>query len=201
MLPSAIKSRPVYQRLAVDGDGRRHLVVSDAPRPLAAIIDGTEDAAAPLAYWVVAGTPGVDAQPEPAPAGGNAPLLETRSFRAAAQLFDRLAHRLERETVGLRLYAVGEEGFIWEVAKRARAAGLDAYECHTAHAGSLRRRVFCVHCKTITDGVTTSLAACAGCGAQLAVRDHFSRTHAAFMGVQADAEAPGELPPVEELFP
>lgn len=201
MLISNIKSRPVYERLAVDAAGRRHLVVSDAPRPLAGIIDGTESVEGPLAYWVVAGTSTVDGQPDHAPAGSNAAPVETRAFRATAHLFDRLSHRLGQETVGLRLYAVGEEGFIWEVARRARAAGLETYECRTAHAGSLRRRVFCVHCKTITEGVTTSLAACAGCGAQLVVRDHFSRTHAAFMGVQADAEAPGDLPPVEELFP
>ncbi|WGD28856.1 dimethylamine monooxygenase subunit DmmA family protein [Ancylobacter sp. WKF20] len=200
MLISNIKSRPVYERLAIDGAGRRHLVLSDAPRPLGEVIDGTESAGAPLAYWVVAGTSAVDGQPQTGPAG-NAAEVETRAFRAAAHLFDRLTHRLGQETVGLRLYAVGEEGFIWEVAKLARAAGLETEECRTAHAGSLRRRVFCVHCKTITEGVTTSLAACAGCGAQLVVRDHFSRSHAAFMGVQADAEAPGDLPPVEELFP
>ena len=35
---------------------------------------------------------------------------------------------------------------------------------------------------------------CPGCGAQLFVRDHFSRRLAAFMGVKVDAEAPGEFP-------
>lgn len=201
MLISNIKSRPVYEPLRLDPAGRRHLVLSDAPRPLADIIEGVETAGEPVGYWVVAGTSAVDGQPCPAPASGNVSPVESRSFRATAHLFDRLVHRLGRETVGFRLYAIGEEGFIWEAARLAREAGLDSYECRTAHAGSMRRRVFCVHCKTITEGVTTSLAACAGCGAQLVVRDHFSRTHAAFMGVQADAEAPGELPPVEELFP
>jgi hypothetical protein len=32
------------------------------------------------------------------------------------------------------------------------------------------------------------------------VRDHFSRRLAAFMGVQADAENPGELPQPEQLY-
>ncbi|GAB4070797.1 hypothetical protein KHC28_05740 [Ancylobacter sonchi] len=201
MLVSDIKSRPVYERLGVDASGRRHLVVSDAPRPLAEVIDGADSAAAPLGYWVVAATSAVDAQPQAEPATGNAVPLERRAFRAVPHLLDRLSHRLAQETVGFRLYAVGEEGFVWNVAKLAREAGLEAAECRTAHAGSLRRRVFCVHCKTITEDVTTSLAACDGCGAHLVVRDHFSRHLAAFMGVQADAEAPGELPPVEELFP
>ena len=32
------------------------------------------------------------------------------------------------------------------------------------------------------------------------VRDHYSRRLAAYMGVMADAEAPGELPPLKEVF-
>lgn len=201
MLVSDIKSRPVYERLSLDPAGRRHLVLGDAPRPLAEVIDGTDGTTAPLGYWTVAATSGVDGQPALQPAFGNAAGLEQRAFRAVPHLLDRLSHRLARETVGLRLYAVGEEGFIWDVARLAREAGMETAECRTAHAGSLRRRVFCVHCKTLTEGATTSLKACDGCGAPLVVRDHFSRTHAAFMGVQADAEAPGELPPVEEIFP
>ncbi len=61
------------------------------------------------------------------------------------------------------------------------------------------RRVFCNHCRTITEGVTTTIVACAGCQAQLLVRDHFSRRLNAFAGVQVDAEAPGEIPPIEAL--
>ncbi|MDQ0509883.1 dimethylamine monooxygenase subunit DmmA family protein [Ancylobacter amanitiformis] len=201
MLISDIKSRPVYERLSLDGAGRRHLVLSDAPRPLGEVIDGTDGADAPLGYWIVAATSAVDAQPQAEAAPGNAAPVEWRAFRAASHLLDRLSHRLAQETVGLRLYAIGEEGFIWDVARMAREAGLEPSECFTAHAGSLRRKVFCVHCKTVTSGVTTSIAVCEGCGAHLVVRDHFSRMHAAFMGVQADAEAPGELPPVEEVFP
>lgn len=201
MLISDIKSRPVYERLSLDGAGRRHLVLSDAPRPLAEVIDGTDGANAPIGYWVVAATSAVDAQPQAGAPGANAAPVETRAFRAVSHLLDRLSHRLARESVGLRLYAIGEEGFVWDVARLAREAGLEPSECFTAHAGSLRRNVFCVHCKTVTEGATTTITVCAGCGAHLVVRDHFSRFHAAFMGVQADAEAPGELPPAEEVFP
>jgi hypothetical protein len=58
-----------------------------------------------------------------------------------------------------------------------------------------------VHCRTLNDGVTGNVFACAGCGASLFVRDHFSARLAAFMGVQVDAEAPGEVPPIEPLYP
>lgn len=50
------------------------------------------------------------------------------------------------------------------------------------------------------EGVTTSIVTCTGCGAPLFVRDHFSRRLAAFMGVQVDAEVPGEVPEAEELY-
>jgi uncharacterized paraquat-inducible protein A len=65
--------------------------------------------------------------------------------------------------------------------------------------GQPERRVSCVHCRTINPGVTTTLVTCAGCGVTLSVRDHFSRLHNAWMGVQCDAEAPGDLPLVEDL--
>jgi hypothetical protein len=60
--------------------------------------------------------------------------------------------------------------------------------------------VFCNHCRTITEGVTTNVVACAGCNAALFVRDHFSKRLNAFAGVQVDAEAPGEIPAIEELY-
>ncbi|HSI39047.1 MAG TPA: dimethylamine monooxygenase subunit DmmA family protein [Xanthobacteraceae bacterium] len=200
MLVSDIKSRPVYSRLSIDAAGRRHLVLSDAPRPLEAAIDGVHAAAGAIDYWFIAATSTVDGRPAPEPAAGKDAPIERRAFRALPHLLDRLSHRLAQETVGLRLYSVGEEGFIWDIARLARDAGLEEAELRSCHAGSLRRTVFCVHCKTRTPQVTTSLAVCEGCGAHLVVRDHFSRGLAAFMGVQADAEAPGELPPAEELF-
>jgi dimethylamine monooxygenase subunit C len=60
--------------------------------------------------------------------------------------------------------------------------------------------VYCVHCRASNEGVTTNVVRCGGCGRHLLVRDHYSRRLAAYMGVMADAEAPGELPPVREVF-
>jgi len=201
MLVSDIKSRPLYSRLRFDPAGQRHLVISDAVRPLGDVIDGVEDTQAPIAFWTVVGRDDIDSAPNPHPLPTNGAPIETRAFRAASHLFDRLDHRLAQESVGLRLYVMGEEGFIWDVMRRSRAAGLEADECRSMHAGSLSRRVFCVHCKTMNERVTLSIAACTGCGAQMVVRDHFSKRLAAFMGVKADAEVAGELPPIEELFP
>jgi hypothetical protein len=60
--------------------------------------------------------------------------------------------------------------------------------------------VWCTHCHGFTEQVTTNVVPCAGCGRHLLVRDHFSRRLGAFMGVMVDAEAPGEIPAIEEVF-
>ena len=100
-----------------------------------------------------------------------------------------------------RLYVQGTEPFVWSAAGLATQAGFSRSQLQLAHAGSQRRRVWCTHCHGFTEGVTTNLVDCAGCGRHLLVRDHFSRRHGAFMGVMVDAEQPGVRPAVQELFP
>jgi DNA-directed RNA polymerase subunit RPC12/RpoP len=184
------KSRPVYDKLRIDPQGRTHLIVTD----LEAIPDDAIGAGLGLSNiksWVVArAAPGIAA----APPG-------SRAFRSVADLRSHLSHHLAREPVGLRLYAVGTEAFLWDVANTARAAGMGSDEVFLSQAGSLRRRVYCTHCKSMNEEVTTSIATCRACGARLFVRDHFSRRLAAFMGVMVDAEVPGEIPEIEVLYP
>jgi len=111
-----------------------------------------------------------------------------------------LPARLARERMGLRLYALGTEPFLWDVAGIAEAAGMGCAEIQLQHAGSLRRRVQCVHCATVIEDVTTSIVPCPGCHAALFVRDHFSRALAAFQGVRVDAEIPGDIPTPEPIY-
>lgn len=173
-----IKSRPLYRPLRPDAQGRAHLLLCDGPGAPAAALD--EPAAFDrVETWTL---------------GGN-------GFADQGAMLAALRARLDGESVGLRLYAAGAEPFLWDVAAVARQAGMGAGEVFLCHAGTLRRRVQCVHCKTMLEGVTASLAACPGCGATLFVRDHFSARLSAFMGVRVDAEVPGELPEAEELYP
>ena len=78
--------------------------------------------------------------------------------------------------------------------------GIDHRSVLTEHSGSAARRVQCVHCKHVCEGVTTSLVECEGCGLLLLVRDHYSRRLAAFQGVCINAEDQSEQVPVEEVF-
>lgn len=186
-MTSEIKSRPIYQQFQLAPRGRHHLIVAELP----ALPEYLDLAGKPVEIWLV-GTraPGIAIEP-----AGNG-----RGFRSAADLLVHLRHRLTREPVGLRLYAIGTEAFLWDVMNIGQEAGLGADEVALTHEGSLRRRVYCIHCKTTIDNVTTNIVTCTGCGARLFVRDHFSRRLGAFMGVMADAEAPGVLPAVEAIY-
>jgi len=193
-MDQGIKSRPRYARLPWDESGARHLLVTDlAAVPPDTLAEGFDLAAVPV-WSVIARS---DLPPDPSAADRHP---HSQQFRSAAQLLARLRVTLAQETMGLRLYVVGSETFLWDVAALGREAGLGTQEIRLAQAGNARRRVICTHCKTTIAEVTTNLVTCPGCGASLFVRDHFSRIHGAFMGVQVDAEIPGERPTAEELY-
>lgn len=186
--PSTITSRPTYQSLQpVPGPGRHWLVlqagnVSDTLRVEMA------QAFAPVherlrTLWVGAG--------------------DTAALATALPDMAALQQALAQQPVQVsdRLYVLGTEPFLWSVAAVASQAGWTAGQWQLCHAGSLQRRVWCTHCHGFTEGVTTSIVACAGCGRSLLVRDHFSKRHGAFMGVMVDAEVPGAVPQAEEVFP
>ena len=77
---------------------------------------------------------------------------------------------------------------------------LNRDEIRAEECGSPARRVHCIHCRAATEDVTTNIVQCVDCQRWLVVRDHYSRRLAAYMGVMIDAEVPGELPPIEEVF-
>lgn len=103
--------------------------------------------------------------------------------------------------MGTQLYLAGSEGLMGAVAAVALAAGLPLDAMQMEHRGSLARRMQCVHCKGITEDVTTDPFTCSHCGLTLFVRDHFSRRLGAFQGVCVDAETPGIVPPSQEIRP
>jgi dimethylamine monooxygenase subunit C len=194
MADQGIKSRPVYQPVGLDASGARHLLVVDGPSP------PPEGLRSELGAFPEVWTVARDGRQPPsrymAAAPGGAHV-----FRSLAFLFDALKRRLAKETMGFRLYAIGSETFLADVASLGVAAGLSRSEMALGHVGSLSRRIYCVHCQALTEGVTANVVTCSGCGASLFVRDHFSVRLAAFMGVQIDAEEPGLLPPIETLYP
>lgn len=201
MLVAGIKSRPVYGGLDIDANARRHLFALEGEGALAL---ADQAAAAGGAFlpksdilYVPAGSRGRDHDRTLAALGADtlwvAPTIPV--------LLNRLDAMLEHARMGTRLYIAGTEGFIGQAMQVALNHGIDHASIRCEHRGSAARRVQCVHCKGITDNVTTSPFTCTHCGLALLVRDHYSRRIGAFQGVNIDAEEPGTAPPPQEIFP
>ncbi|MCG5076078.1 dimethylamine monooxygenase subunit DmmA family protein [Paraburkholderia tagetis] len=199
MMTSPITSRPVYAALEADPQGTQHWLLSsgateaDRARVLKAL---STLGAAPLEVW------SVDEDLAHAGAGSvcAVPHAVARRFDGERELLGALGEALRCARVGIRIYALGTEPFIGSVRQIAEQAGVAPEAVRVEHSGSLQRRVYCIHCRAMNEGVTTNVTPCGGCGRKLLVRDHFSRRLAAFMGVQADAEVPGELPVIEHAY-
>ncbi|MBX5146465.1 dimethylamine monooxygenase subunit DmmA family protein [Rhizobium lentis] len=200
MLVAGIKSRPVYSGLTIQPRARRHIFALEGEGAKALLdqqpaLDETVLSRSEILY-VARGSQGTGLDEALRRLGADmfftAPTIATLLFRLKGSL--ATAH------MGTRLYLSGTEGFIGQAMLVALDYGMDHASIITEHRGSLARRVQCVHCKGITDDVTTSPFACSHCGLSLLVRDHYSRRLAAFQGVNIDAEDPGSGPDPEELF-
>jgi hypothetical protein len=195
-MTSPNKSRPVYAPLDADLRGTAHWLITsgatdeDRTRAVAAL-----SRVAPLEVWMVeANAARVGAGSLPTSAGA------PRRFDDEQSLLAALEPAMRDACIGIRIYALGSEPFIWSVRQLAERYAIAPEAVHLAHSGSLYRRVYCIHCRTLNEHVTSNVVACEGCERHLFVRDHFSRRLAAFMGVQADAEVPGELPECEQIY-
>jgi hypothetical protein len=198
MIEPTIKSRPVYGRLTPQA-GRDHLFIADA-EGAAAILELA--AAAPEGFFADARIVFI---PRETGAGFPDRLRALRPLQyhegpSIAAALPRLKQMLASARMGLRLYLAGTEGLIGQAMQVALEAGIDHSSIQTEHRGSLARRVQCVHCKGITEEVTTQPATCSHCGLLLLVRDHYSRRIAAFQGVCINAEDRSEIPAAQEIF-
>ena len=196
VFPPAIPSRPVYGVLTLQS-GPAHLIVADG-EGAAAVVKMLAGADIPAGCHILY-TPGPNGCDQTADLRA---LHGVQLFRSPsiATLLPRLQKLLADAHMGVRIYAAGTEGLIAQVARAAADAGFPYEAVQTEHRGSTLRRVQCVHCKGITENVAFDPFPCSHCGLQLFVRDHFSRRHAAFQGVNIDAEDPGLVPAAVERF-
>lgn len=193
-------SRPVYKGLKPDPHAKHNLIAAEA------------EGAAAVLEMAAGCPPGFFARSAvlycPRGAAGKGyeeklQALNPASFWESPTIptsMARLRGALLNAHMGTRLYAAGTEPFIGSVLQEAINAGIDYKSVLTEHRGSAARRVQCVHCKGCTENVTQTPFKCSHCGLMLFVRDHYSRRIGAFQGVCVDAEVPGEIPPVEDLY-
>jgi len=201
MLVAGIKSRPVYGGLSVDPNARRHLFALEGEGALALTEEAARSGADFLKnadiLYVASGSRAADHDKALTALGADTFWLSP----TVPVLLNRLNVMLGQAKMGTRLYVAGTEGFIGQAMQVALNHGIDHASIRCEHRGSAARRVQCVHCKGVTDNVTTSPYICTHCGLSLLVRDHYSRRIGAFQGVNIDAEEPGTAPQPEELFP
>jgi NAD(P)H-flavin reductase len=199
MLITGIKSRPVYDELTPMTKGLSHVAAAQGSggAPLVRLLDEMDSdqlAATTVLYSTESFT-------------GQNYLADIEKFNvrdlivfpsnaAAVQGLDAF---LATTQMGTRLYISGSEGFIGTSMQVATSYGVNRDEVLREHAGSFVRRVWCAHCSHYSENVTRRIFQCPGCGLNLIVRDHYSGRLAAFQGVKADGEVPGELPENEEL--
>jgi predicted RNA-binding Zn-ribbon protein involved in translation (DUF1610 family) len=196
----SILSRPTYGELG-PRPGRAHLFVADGEGAEAVLdcLDRAPDRAALLGSAHVIYCPGPNGADLFDRFAGARPAQAYRAPSFAAAL-PRLRHTLGQLRMGTQVYLAGTEGLIGQALREVMEAGLPHTAVQTEHRGSTVRRVQCVHCKGITENVTTDPFQCSHCGLWLFVRDHYSRRLAAFQGVNIDAEDPGTVPPALERF-
>ena len=115
------------------------------------------------------------------PAGAALVTLDDPSSREA-----RISEALTEAGMDSAFYIAGPELFLWQTANRLRQAGVENRRIQQEVAGSVARRVYCVICGKMNEQVTTTIHRCHHCGLELTVRDHFSRSLEAYMGVIAD---------------
>ncbi|APJ04857.1 dimethylamine monooxygenase subunit DmmA family protein [Silvanigrella aquatica] len=116
-------------------------------------------------------------------------------------LFFAVENMLPEMFMGLRIYVVGSENFIWTVSKIADKYGYDDSNIIKELTNTLARSVYCTHCKLIMNDINTNIIKCFGCNKVLIIREHFSRRLGAYMGVMVNAESAYDFPKVEEIFP
>jgi dimethylamine monooxygenase subunit C len=203
MLVTGIKSKPVYAPLQADTRGRYHLMLGMGvgAAPLLRVIFEMQSAAARVLkntrvlYVPDGGSAAPEIERFRAAAVGN-----VQTFLGTPALLEQFRSTLGRSLMGTRLYVAGPESFIGLAMKIALEFNLNKDEIRAEECGTLARRVYCIHCRATTETVRTNIVQCIGCARWLLVRDHYSRRLAAYMGVMVDAEAPGELPPLKEMF-
>jgi len=98
------------------------------------------------------------------------------------------------------VYVSGTESFIWDVHNLLIKKGLLTEQISLMQPSSTARRVFCTHCYTIMESVTHTPVTCVGCQRPLLVRDHFSRMHGAYVGLNVNAEDENDIPEKEALL-
>lgn len=192
-----IRSKPIYQTLSWQDKALAHVVVARGAGGMAVLqLFQQMTPQQPVTVFYVRGNDG-DYSAMLARVAGDG----FRVFEAEQDALYAFYRMLSDCRMGTRFYVAGTESFMWSVGKLASLHDVQDSEIMRELCHSLARPVYCVHCKTTMTDVTTNIVSCRHCARKLFVRDHFSRHLGAYMGLMIDAENPGDVPAIEEIYP
>tara|TARA_R110002050_G_scaffold71891_3_gene154752 strand:+ start:149963 stop:150565 length:603 start_codon:yes stop_codon:yes gene_type:complete len=194
-----IRSKPVYTSLLWHEKATSHLVIAEGDGGMAVLklLQQKYPTQIVRGFFVKS----ADSSKNYADIISNLAPDEFTVFTNANDALTALKTKLPDCYMGTRFYVAGSEGFIWQVAKELYDVGVQDDDIDKELCGTLARTVYCVHCKAMTQNAHHNIVTCTGCQRQLFVRDHFSRRLGAYMGLMVDAEEPGILPTIDEVYP
>ena len=195
--PDSIISRPVYGELE-PRVGTSHLMIADGEggHAILDVLSKADDGFLAATHIIYIPKDTGDKYASPLEGLGAKQCYVGPSYEAAVPRIQRV---LSDASNGLQIYLAGSEGVMGQAQREAMNVGYPFQSIQTEHRGSKARRMQCVHCKGVTEDVTTDPFVCSHCGLNLFVRDHYSRRLAAFQGVCIDAEDPGNIPAAVEI--
>ena len=115
-------------------------------------------------------------------------------------LLAKADHIFQHSLMGDVFYIACPEMYIWKIYKESIKYGILREQFQMWHVGSAMRSVYCCHCNTTHDNVTSNIFQCDGCNQMIFIYDHFSRSNASYLGFRVDAETPNDYPEPEKHY-
>lgn len=187
-MAEAIKSRPVYESIAIDSHIQNHIFISEDYLIDALLELSKQCDCSAKSFWILTQNPDLAFLPD------GTVVIDKLDFKRL------VSDKLKNLPISSTLYVAGiSESFLWDIHQLAVSVGLAAEQIKKLPPLTNQRRLFCTHCYTVTEGVKETPCQCPGCNRHLLVRDHFSKIHGAYVGVQINAEDPQEIFKTEEV--
>lgn len=192
-----VKSRPLYLPIKIKGNAAFHLFIeegkskSDAsPDVASGLLTLFNQCDSSVKSWLNLEAEDISAISKP---------NQEKSSHPQSAESEALVSALSSLPLAAQIYVSGSESFMWDVHNLFISAGLLTEQISLMQPTSSIRRVFCTHCYTIMEEVTHTPVTCDGCQRPLLVRDHFSRFHGAYVGLNVNAEDENDIPEPEVL--
>lgn len=182
-----IKSRPLYSPIVIRENAAFHLFISEesVENRTSDLFRLFNECQSQVKHWLGLSVEDV--------------FVYSQNVSPITAESEALSRVLSTLPLASQTYVSGSESFMWDIHNLLIAAGLLTEQVSLMAPTSSVRRVFCTHCYTVMQKVEHTPVTCQGCQRPLLVRDHFSRVHGAYVGLNVNAEDVNDIPEKEAL--